>query len=438
MSRTWFRYLTRLFSLISTALLVSSASAVTLTLEEALKAVDESSFTVLLSREAVLQSLEVQRQQRAGLLPTVSFDAAQRRSRSASFGENLTRGGVSDRFDASLSARLDVLNPQRIASYAAARLGVSVAELDVDVTRQNVLATVAQTYFQHLRNVSRTDVLDANIARARALLDLASRQVDAQVATQIDVTRAEAQVANAEQARLQHETFLQTSELALKRLLALDLTATLGLAPFNVRRVEASPFVASLEVTAFERRVDYLRAQRLLEQNELEVRAARFGRLPAAGFSGSYGRASEHAFDGDDAPAWSTSMGVSLPVFDGSRVRALTGLALSRYRAQELRVEELKLRIGAEVRLATQDARSRFAQVAVAERSKRLAEDELRLAQVRFENGVADNREIIDAQNNLAIAGDNLVEAVYQYNLSRVELARVGGEVRAILGEQEN
>lgn len=437
MLRTSPRFLTVLCSLAASALL-PGASAATLTLEEALAAVDESSFTVLLSRESVLQALEVQRQQKAGLLPTVSFDAAQRRSRSASFGENLTRGGVSDRFDASLNARLDLLNPQRIASYAAARLGVSVAELDVDVTRQTVLATVSQTYFQHLRNLSRSTVLDANVARARALLDLAKRQVDAQVATQIDVTRAEAQVATSEQARLQHETFLQSSELALKRLLALELTDTLSLSPFDVRRVEATAFAASLEETAFEKRVELLRALRLLEQNELEVRAAKYGRLPAAGLSGSTGRASERAFDGDDARVWSTSVSVSMPVFDGSRVRALTGLALSRQRAQELRVQELKLRIGAEVRLATQDARSRFAQVAVAERSKRLADDELRLAQVRFENGVADNREIIDAQNNLAIASDNLVEAIYQYNLSRVELARVTGDVRSILTEREN
>lgn len=436
MSRIRFRTLALLSSLAAAALLVPRAAAVNLTLEEALAAVDEASFTVLLSREAVLQALEVQRQQKAGLLPTVSLDATQRRSRSASFGENLTRGGVNDRFDAGLSARLDVLNPQRIASYAAARLGVSVAELDVDVTRQTVLATVAQTYFQHLRNVSRMDVLDANIARARALLDLARRQVDAQVATQIDVTRAEAQVATSEQARLQHQTFLQSSELALKRLLALDLADSLSLSPFAVRRSEATAFAASLEQTAFENRVELLRAERLLEQNELEVRAARYGRLPAASVSGSTGIASERAFDGDDARVWSTAVSVNMPVFDGSRVKALTGLALSRQRAQELRVQELKLRIGAEVRLATQDARSRFAQVAVAERSKALAEDELRLAQVRFENGVADNREIIDAQNNLAIASDNLVEAVYQYNLSRVELARVTGDVRGILAER--
>jgi hypothetical protein len=34
------------------------------------------------------------------------------------------------------------------------------------------------------------------------------------------------------------------------------------------------------------------------------------------------------------------------------------------------------------------------------------------------------------------VADDNYVEAVYQYNLSRVELARAKGEVRAILAEK--
>jgi outer membrane protein TolC len=49
---------------------------------------------------------------------------------------------------------------------------------------------------------------------------------------------------------------------------------------------------------------------------------------------------------------------------------------------------------------------------------------------------VADNREVVEAQNRLAQAEDNLVEAVHQYNLSRVELARARGDVRTILAER--
>jgi outer membrane protein TolC len=297
---------------------------------------------------------------------------------------------------------------------------------------------VAQTYFQHLRNLRRITVLDANIARAKALLELARTRSETGVATQIDVTRAEAVLATAEQARLQQETVVQSSDLALKQLLDLNLNDPLTLVEFTVRRVEAPSYAASLEQTAFERRYDYLRAVKLLEQNELEVRAAKFDRLPSLSLTGNVGLASEVIFDDDNADTWAGGVSLSLPVFDAGRVRNLTGLALSRLRAQELRLRNLRLQIGAELRLASQDARSRNAQVAVAERSLRLAQDELSLAQRRFEQGVADNREIIDAQNSLAVASDNVVEAYYQYNLSRVTLARISGDVRLVLNEQAN
>jgi outer membrane protein TolC len=42
----------------------------------------------------------------------------------------------------------------------------------------------------------------------------------------------------------------------------------------------------------------------------------------------------------------------------------------------------------------------------------------------------------VDAQNRLAQSSDNLVAAIYQYNLSRVELARARGNVRTLLEER--
>jgi outer membrane protein TolC len=101
-----------------------------------------------------------------------------------------------------------------------------------------------------------------------------------------------------------------------------------------------------------------------------------------------------------------------------------------------MRVHNLELQISSELRLAVQDAGSRNAQITVAEKSLTLAQEELRLAQQRYQQGVADNREVVEAQNRLAIADDNFVEAVFQYNLSRVELARAKGDVKAVLAER--
>ena len=72
----------------------------------------------------------------------------------------------------------------------------------------------------------------------------------------------------------------------------------------------------------------------------------------------------------------------------------------------------------------------------MAEKGYWLAEQELELAERRFQQGVADNRELVEAQNRLATASDNVVEAAYNYQRGRVELNRVLGQVSAVLTER--
>ncbi|KXU33984.1 hypothetical protein AXK12_08070 [Cephaloticoccus capnophilus] len=401
------------------------------TLGEALGVVSQSSLEVLISREAVTQAIEAQRQTRSGLLPRVTLDAAQRRSQVATLG-GAPQPSPSNRFDGALNARLDLVNPVNLARYSAARAAVTVAQLGEAGTRQAILAAVAETYFAHLRNLERTRVLEDNIARAQRLLELATHQLNAGVATQIDVTRAEALVVVAEQALIQQGTVVHSSELALKRLLAFDnMHAPLALAPFELPR--ALPSRRRDEGEVFAHRAELRAARALLEQNLIEIRAARSNRLPSLALVGNYGYASAVAFNGDERKAWTTSAAVSVPIFDGAQTRAMTRQARSRHRAQTLRVRSLENQVSAEHQLAMQDAASRLAQIGVAETQLALAREELDLAEKRFEQGVADNREIIEAQGRLATAEDNLVEAIFLYNVSRVELARAQGEVLEIL-----
>ncbi|MBC7367765.1 MAG: TolC family protein [Undibacterium sp.] len=407
-------------------------------LAKALDAVEGANVNVLLSREAAVQALAAANQQRVGLLPNVGLSAQQRRAESVSVssGGTLTQTSAANRFDGRLVGNVSILNPQQIAAYRASRAGVAVAEADYRATVQSVMSSVAQYYFTHLRNLRRIDVLDANIARSRALVELARNQLAAGVATQIDVTRAESLLAQAEQARLQQDTVVYQSALLLQRLLDLNPARTLTLTDFQVQRENAGAFTEGLEETTFTKRADWLRAQKALEQAKLDVKTAKFERLPILGLGGEYGYVAAEIFDSTTKQAWFAGATVTMPIFDGLKSSADQRAALSRQRSQAARLKNLELQISTELRFAQQDASSRNAQITVAEKTLRLAEQELQLAQKRFQQGVADNREIIEAQNRLAIASDGLVEAVYLYNLSRVELARSKGEVRGILAER--
>jgi outer membrane protein TolC len=419
------------------ASLDAAESVANLTLEQALASVERVNLDVLLSREAATQSLEAIRQQRANILPNINASAQQRRTQGVSIATVVVASGrPASRFDGLITGSYALFDPELRSALQSARVGSEVAQANYRSVIQAVLSDVAATYFAHLRNLRRLDVLDANIARARALHELARNQLNAGVATQIDVTRAEAQVAVAEQARLQQVTALYESELLLKRLLDIPPESELRLESFQVQRGNPSLFAYAEQQSAFEKRADYLAAQKGLEQARINVRTATYQRLPALSLTGNYGLASANYYDDSKQEQWGVGVGVSVPVFDGLRAGADRRIALSRQRAQEYRVHNLELQISSELRLAVQDAGSRNAQITVAGTSLGLAREELRLAQQRYQQGVADNREVVEAQNRLAIADDNFVEAVFQYNLSRVELARAKGEVKAVLAEK--
>jgi outer membrane protein TolC len=422
-------------------LLVGSAGAAetapSLTLEQALSAVEKVNVSVLLSQETVVQANQAIGQQRATVMPLIDASATQRRSQGVSIATVVvTSGRPASRFDALISGSYAILNPARLSTLKSVKAAAEVAQANYQVVVQNVLTDVGTTYFTHLRNLRTLDVLDANITRARALLELAANQLKAGVATQIDVTRAEAQLFTVEQARMQHLTTLYRSELFLKRLLDLDTGRELTLADFRVKRIEPGLFTFSDQKTAFENRADYLSAQRALTQTQIDVTTTTYERLPNLTLTGNYGVATAKVYDPDFQEQWGTGIGVSVPVFDGMRTSANRRIALSRQRAQEARLHNLELQISAELRLALQAAGSRNAQITVAEKGLSLAQEELRLARQRYQQGVADNREVLDAQNRLAFAEDNLVDAVFLYNLSRLELARARGDVRGILAEK--
>jgi len=404
------------------------AQTTNLSLEKALGDIESVNLSVLTEREFIGQAEESAVRNRSSFLPQVSARASQGRSGN----ENSTGNS----FSGSLNASLTVLDLQQRRTLLAARQGIVVSKLDYEDAVQAVLANVAALYFEHVRNLAFDAVIDSNIERADVLLNLASNQLRAGVATQIDVTRAEAELVTQQQAKLAQQSVIVNSALRIKQLLNLNLGTDIVLEDFRVER-ELPPALRSLSVDdVLEHRADYRAATAFLEQSRLQTSAADAARMPVVSVSGGAGVASEVILDGNESEFWSAGVALSVPIFEGNRIRADQRIATSREHQQELRVADLRNRIDAELRNSQHDVASQIAQIEVAEKNLALANEELRLARVRYEQGVADNRELIDAENRYTRASFNLVSALYSYHVARVEFARVRGDVRLILTEK--
>jgi outer membrane protein TolC len=118
---------------------------------------------------------------------------------------------------------------------------------------------------------------------------------------------------------------------------------------------------------------------------------------------------------------------LNIPIFAGRRTHADILQAESVLRQNQQQVDNLRGQIDTEVRTAMLDLNAANDQVQVARSSVDLAQQTLTQAQDRFAAGVADNLEVIQAQEALASANENYISSLYAHNIAKVEYARAIG-----------
>jgi outer membrane protein TolC len=177
-----------------------------------------------------------------------------------------------------------------------------------------------------------------------------------------------------------------------------------------------------------------LKAQQQREASaRISASATRYERLPSLGFFGDYGSIGSSIFS-RALPTRTYGVTLRVPVFDGGRRDARRTEASSQYRAEKVRTEDLKAQIELDLRLALDALHSAGEQVRVAREGLALSESELAQARRRNESGVAISLEITDAQARLERARDNQIQALYNYNLARIDLEQAMGDVRRAVG----
>src|ERR1017187_8539800 len=94
--------------------------------------------------------------------------------------------------------------------------------------------------------------------------------------------------------------------------------------------------------------------------------------------------------------------------------------------------QEQRNQIALQVRTAIAQLAAARSEVDVANQGVGLANEEVTQARDRFQAGVANNIEVISAQDALARANDNQIVALYRYNQARADLARATGQMEAV------
>jgi outer membrane protein len=421
----------------------SQRSVLSLSLKRAVELAlsPEGNVQIQLSVEALKQAQARSAQVRAALLPNIDSSLIYRdqtvnlKANGLEFNNPMIPGFSFPAFtgpfsvtDARLSAAQSVFDCSSIRRFQASRAGISAAESDKANAEEQVAARVARIYLSAIRADADVETAQANITLSKAVLTQAENQKKAGTATGIEITRARVLLANDQQRLLIAENARHSAHLQLLRAMdqqldiKLDLTDKLGYVPVDSVTLEQARSQALAE------RSD-LKAQQERENSaRLSASATKMERLPSLSAFGDYGSIGS-ALD-DSRPTRTFGVTLKVPIFDGGRRDARREESASQYRAEKARTRDLKKQIELDVRLAMDALHSAEEQVKVSREGLQLSENESAQAQRRYEAGVAFSLEVTDAQTRLERARDNQTQALYNYNVARIDLEQALGKAR--------
>lgn len=409
----------------------------TLTLQQAVDLALKNNLQTQLAREGITQARGEKGLGLSALLPNLSGAAYQANLTSNLAAMGLTSAtfpgldpfvGPFSRFDARVQLVQSVFNLAAIRRYQASVHGLALAREEQRSAEQRVVIATVLSYLAVIEAQQSVEAAQADVALAKRLLELATSQRNAGIATGIDVTRAETRLAGQEVRLAQARTDLDTARLNLLRVIGAPLSSELVPAEEMRFAPEELPPVDDAVQRALSDRAEIRSALEQVRIARAQNQAAAAGRLPSISVFGDYGSLAVKPLT-TSLPTRTVGIRLDVPLFDGGRTRSEMQVAASRVRQAELRLDDLRAAVEKEVRQALDNLTTRRDQVLAAQKALALAERELELAQDRFRNGVGDNIEVVNAQTALENARQGVVASLALFNVARLNLAAAMGHV---------
>ena len=413
------------------------SSPLRLTLRDAVATALRENPQVQVANLDFAQSQEDKTIARSALLPQAGLEVLDRAVRfniHAQFGRPFPgiaqHAGPFQFFQAGPNFSMPLLDLTLWRRWQAAHQGVNASQAQEMTVREQVVLLGVSQYLGELRANAAVSAAQSRVELAQALYDQAQDLQKHGVGTGIDSLRANVELQNEKQRLLEAETQQKVALYGLARLLNLDPHREIELADtpsfYETPELEASQSLEQAYATRPEMKALVAREHIA----ELEKRGASESRLPSINFGGFW--AEQGLSAPSSIPSYVYQVTVDVPLFTSGRIHAeITKANLEIKKVAQERAD-LRNQIALEVKTALAQLESARHEVEVANLGVKLAKEEVLQARDRFQAGVANNIEVISAQDALARANDNQIVALYRYNQSRADVAHATGQMEGL------
>jgi outer membrane protein TolC len=307
------------------------------------------------------------------------------------------------------------------------------AEFGSKDAREIVVLVIVANYLLAIADQSEAESATSQRDTAKALLQQASDQKTAGLASAVDVLRSQVQLQSREQKLIVAQNNLAKQKLVLARAIGLPPGQKFEITT-QIPYKELTPSSLDEAIqSAYKARPDFQSQVNQVRSAELERKAASAERYPSLGVETDYGLSGVNP--GSSHGTVDAAATLRIPIFQGGRVHGDILRADASLTRERQRLEDLRAKIDQEVRDAYLDLDASSQEVTVEKSAINLATQNLQQSRDRFASGVTDNIEVVQAQDALAIATDAYIGSLYSYNVAKISLARSTGVAESRFAE---
>jgi outer membrane protein len=414
------------------AALANEPLVLRLSLADAIQATLDNNPNVKLYRERIQAARSVSRTQLGALLPNLASTGKFNNQTFffGTIGGSPTRSSPFNIIDGRGSFSQSLFSLSLIDRWRASRSAFQVAELESAATQNDTMATVALHYFEILRHQETVAARVANVGLFEDLVTFVRTRQSGGMATGLDVARLESQLENERQRLELAKGDVERAKLILLNDLGIGFEGQLTLTDELKSSVESVPTLESAMEAAVNNRPELKAQLQRIRTAELSLKSVKGERLPSLSAQGDYGLIGTQI--DNTTSTYNVGVLLSVPIFDGGQREGRIGESRSLFNQEQYKLDLVKNQVNLDLREALITLKAALEQHRIGRDGLKAALTEVSLARERINVLSSNTLELSNALFSLVRARDNMIDALFRLNASRVNLARAQGRLEEL------
>lgn len=309
----------------------------------------------------------------------------------------------------------------------SAKLALEISELNLADKKQTIGLQAIQYYYEILNYTNVVSVQKEVVKQYAEHEKVAEAKYNAGVVAKTDYLRSQVDLANAKQSLVTDENNLQVAITTFNKLIGQDiLTDVTPINDYLFSEQHDKTMQECMDI-AIQNRPDGIAAQKTVLKAERQVAVAKAGFLPQVSLFAEKNINGSKMFDKDQTDQSMVGVKANLNIFDSavthSQVKQQEALLKQYQEAYAAQKDQILLDVR-QAYLTMEAARKNIETTKVAVSQ---ADEDNRIAQVRYKAGVGTNSEILDAISDYYTAQMNYNSALYNYTVSLASLNKAMG-----------